>query len=236
MRLLRSLIRAQERIRWRRLQKSLDTLDQVQERHPEFLDWRAEIRRSGTDNLEDFGNAYEHEGGMFLQQNPDEFAALCLFLKQHGRLKHYLEIGTASGGTARFLWNRFQFVQVLCLDDGNHPRADVQEQHLTAIRGCHRYRGDSHDVAAQRFLEKHVREPIDVAFVDGDHSYDGVWQDIRMVLPFCQTGSLLILHDTVACASVQQAWRELLYQRLAIPRAEYIGYEKPLGIGIAAVA
>ena len=236
MRLFHFLANTRDRIEWRRLSKRLDSLDRIRSRHPEFPDCRAAIRRAGTDNLDYFGNGYEHEGGLFLQQNPDEFAALCLLLEEHKPLNNYLEIGTASGGTARFLWNQFQFAQVLCLDDGHHPRADAQDRHLAEILDCHRYCGDSHAPAARRFLEQHSRDPIDIAFVDGDHRYEGVWQDIRMVLPFCRTGSLLVLHDTVACSGVQQAWRELLTQRLAYPLAEYVGDEKPLGIGIATVA
>ena len=236
MPLFDTLTDVRRRLQWRRLRGQLDSLDHIRSRHPEFHDCRTAVRKAGTDNLDYFGNNYEHEGGFFLQQNPDEFAALCLLLEEQKPLNNYLEIGTASGGTARFLWNRFQFARVLCLDDGHHPRAAVQDQHLAEILDCQRFRGDSHSPAALRFLERHSRDPIDVAFVDGDHRYEGVWQDIRLVLPFCRRGGLLVLHDTVACSGVQQAWRELLTQRLAHPLAEYIGEEKPLGIGIATVA
>ena len=175
MRLFHFLVNTRDRIEWRRLSKRLDSLDRIRSRHPEFPDCRAAIRRAGTDNLDYFGNGYEHEGGLFLQQNPDEFAALCLLLEEHKPLNNYLEIGTASGGTARFLWNRFQFSQVLCLDDGHHPRADAQDRHLAEILDCHRYCGDSHAPAARRFLEQHSRDPIDIAFVDGDHRLEGVF-------------------------------------------------------------
>jgi hypothetical protein len=64
-----------------------------------------EIRAAGTDNLGFFGNGYEREGGMALQQHPDEFAAAVAHLAAlfPGDSHSFLEIGSASGGTCRFI-------------------------------------------------------------------------------------------------------------------------------------
>ena len=69
--------------RWRRL-GAIDSIDSVKRRHPDFDDVVNRIRQSGTDSLSHFGNGYTHEGGLLLQQNPDEFAALTLFLRERG--------------------------------------------------------------------------------------------------------------------------------------------------------
>lgn len=40
------------------------------------------------------------------------------------------------------------------------------------------------------------RGPIDVLFVDGDHSFEGVTADIRAWVPRVKTGGLLLFHDS----------------------------------------
>lgn len=49
-------------------------------------------------------------------------------------------------------------------------------------------------VAKFRKLEK---EPIDLLFIDGDHSIGGALNDLNLWTPLTQEGSLLVLHDTV---------------------------------------
>ncbi len=189
------------------------------------------VQEAGTDSLSHFGGGYTHEGGLYLQQNPEEFAGLALLLQSRGTGARYLEIGTASGGAARFLHDLCGFKSVSCLDDGKHPRAVYQGKLLPPH--AERWLGDSHSDDARIALE--APPAPDVAFIDGDHSYEGVTADIAMVLPRCQAGALIILHDTVVCDGVKRAWRELLASGKARKVAEFIGAERPLGIGVAEV-
>jgi predicted O-methyltransferase YrrM len=196
---------------------------------------RRAVLESGTDSLQHFGNNYASEGGLSLQQNPDEFAALCLFLEERRPHRVYAEIGSASGGACLFLFQRNAFEEVISLDDGAHPRASEQATNFSQIPGVRRFVGDSHSRDAVRFLEHELAGPIDVAFVDGDHSYIGVKQDIKLMRRFCHPGSLLILHDTVAAPGVEKAWLETVRSPHFIPLAEFVGDERPLGIGIAEI-
>jgi len=214
---------------------AVDSIQNVRKRESEFDSLRALICASGTDDLQTFGHSYAHEGGLFLQQNPNELAALCLLLATHARTDRYLEIGSASGGACLLLQRRLGFGEVLSLDDGMHRRAESQDRHFAQIPSLRRYAGDSHHWAAREFVRRHAAAGIDVAFIDGDHSYAGVTQDIQLVRPFCRSGSLLILHDTIACRGVQRAWRDLCRDEQVQPMAEYIGDDRPLGIGVAAI-
>jgi predicted O-methyltransferase YrrM len=170
-----------------------------------------------------------------LQQNPDEFTSLCLRLKESGPIGNYLEIGSASGGACLFLWKELGMARVVCLDDGRHPRAKEQDVNLAGIPNLKRHIGDSHAPEAGKFLEQSISGKLDVAFIDGDHTYDGVWQDIKLAMRFSRPGTLFILHDTVACRDVENAWLECVKEKLLAPLAEYIGEERPLGIAIGAV-
>lgn len=198
-----------------------------------FAALRELICESGTDCLRHFGNGYLLEGGLALQQNPDEFAALCLFLKQRGPFPAYLEIGSASGGTGLFLSRQLGFDLAMSIDDGEHSRAAEQKINLAGFKG---FVGSSHSPEAAAFLGATLMgRSLDLAFVDGDHTEEGVWNDIQMVLPFCTPGTLIVLHDTKACPGVEIAWLRAAWEGILTPLAEFVGDQKPLGIGVGRV-
>lgn len=232
----------------------METIDTIRARTPNrFAEALAKIRAAGTDNLSFFGGGYEKEGGYSLQQNTEEFAALVCYLDEKARDNaFYLEIGTASGGVCRLLNEELAFGDVVVIDDHGHHRWTEQAEHLGAVRrslGPERYAehiGDSHAEAARTFLEDQCGQPggadsmeggrsdaVDVAFIDGDHTYDGVSQDIRLVRPHMRMGGLVILHDIVACDGVKRAWQELA--SWCDPMAEFVGPGRPLGIGVGRV-
>jgi predicted O-methyltransferase YrrM len=216
--------------------KDIDTVDKMRGRNDGFEALRDRIRYSGTDRLIDFRNGYTFEGGLSLQQNPDELSALCLFLKERGPFEHYMEIGSGSGGTCRFLHESVGFRRTLSLDDGKHARAGEQAENFRHVENFQQFLGDSHSEAACAFLTESLgRHKLDLAFIDGDHSYRGVRMDIELTLPFCREGTLLIFHDTVACAGVRKAWTKSIARKLVSPLAEYVGEEVPLGISVNAV-
>jgi predicted O-methyltransferase YrrM len=229
--------RAKETHRRRQALGKLASVRDLQAEGPEFERLRQLIRESGTDSLVHFDNRYTHEGGLSLQQNPDEFAALCRFLKLHGPYTTYVEIGTASGGSALLLSREVGFERAISIDDGQHPRAREQKINLAAIPNLRQFIGDSHEPAARAFLSEALDgAPIDLAFVDGDHSAEGVWQDIELTLPFCRPGALFVLHDTQACEGVELAWFRVVREGIVTPLAEFLGEQLPLGIGVGRIA
>lgn len=131
------------------------------------------IRNAGTNSLSHFRNGYTFEGGLRLQQNPAEFAALCVYLRTHRPYATYLEIGAASGGTCRFLSEAVGFRHVYVIDDGKHADACYQADNLRHVPNLQRFVGDSHSPTAADFLLRHVIDPLDVVLVNGDHSYGG---------------------------------------------------------------
>jgi len=224
---LQSIVRRRQLLRG----YDIETIADLAGRTPDLLRLRDEIRKAGTDSVKQFGDTYTLEGGLSLQQNPDEFAALCAYLRETGPHRTYLEIGSASGGACRFLSDHVGFEKILSIHDGRHPRALEQQQNLGILPNCTQLVTDSHSGAATEFLHLNAND-MDVVFIDGDHRYAGVMQDVRLVLRYCRPGTILILHDTVASEDVERAWLECVRSRLIVPVAEYIGDAKPLGIGV----
>lgn len=211
----------------------MDSVKSLRARWPEeFAAMVRLIRNAGTDNPSHFGNEYVKEGGYSLQQNPDEFAALVLHLQKADlKGRSLLEIGSASGGTARFLYEQVGFGRILSLDDGGHHRYPELAGNLAGVPVEH-LKADSHGEEAKKWLHEKAGDGFETVFIDGDHSEAGVWKDIELT-HFCwRRGSFIILHDIVVCEGVKKAWERGAKEHRWVPFAEYIGAEKPLGIGV----
>ena len=233
----------------------MDDLTQCMARNPERFDQLLEeIRVAGTDHLVHFGNRYTHEGGLSLQQNPFEFAAAVMFLEDalHGDLD-YLEIGSGSGGTCRFLMKHLPFWRAWVIDNHGHGRWTEQQANFDAIGSrlsnveigrsqrhtpvVQKWVGDSHSKEAKTWLHKNLLTLPALSFIDGDHTYEGCWADFEMVHSLLSGSNRLVMfHDTVACEGVKQAWQRAISNSMLEPLAEYIGPDyRPLGIGIGRV-
>jgi predicted O-methyltransferase YrrM len=58
--------------------------------------------------------------------------------------------------------------------------------------------------------------PIDLLFIDGDHSYDGVRRDWELFSPHVRPMGVVVLHDTLwALAGEESAWRR---DDMGVPR------------------
>jgi len=193
------------------------------------------IKKSGVSDINYFKNGYDFEGGLLLQQNPYEYAALVTYLKKYNNYKVYLEIGSASGGSCKFLNDNFDFDKIISIDDGRHPQAKHQEENFKEFKNFIQFLGDSHSIDAEIFLQKNIIDKIDIAFIDGDHDYEGVTQDLNLILPYTKKVTLLIFHDTEPSASlgVAKLWISAIKNKKIKPIGEFIGKEIPLGIGIA---
>ncbi len=65
-------------------------------------------------------------------------------------------------------------------------------------------RGFSADVAVD------VTDPIDLLFIDGDHSYEGCCSDIKTWLPKIKAGGTIIFHDYGWAEGIQRAVAEYI--------------------------
>jgi hypothetical protein len=65
-------------------------------------------------------------------------------------------------------------------------KANGVENHVIPVRGNSVYTVGIHDAGT-----------IDLAFVDGDHSYEGCLNDLEAVLPKMNTGTTILVHDCI---------------------------------------
>jgi len=164
------------------------------------------------------------------------------FLLSVGKPKVVVEIGTAGGGTL------FMFHQIA------HPDATIISIDLPfgafgagyppwkkvlfkAFKGGKQkqylLRKDSHKQSTIKKVKKLLNgREIDVLFVDGDHTYQGVSQDYMNYNPFVRNGGIIAFHDICEHPDqrygVNKFWNEIKHKCVF---REYIGG----GIGIGVV-
>jgi predicted O-methyltransferase YrrM len=140
-----------------------------------------------------------------------------------------VEIGTARGGTL-FMLTRVAADDALLLGiDYAEPDANNFGGYADNRRRGHLYRGfpkgdrqrveflfaNSHERATVDRLEAVLGgRPVDVLFIDGDHTYDGVRSDFEMYAPLVRSGGIIGFHDIVPGAAenvggVPDFWREI---------------------------
>jgi len=119
--------------------------------------------------------------------------------------KVVVEIGTAKGGTF-FLLSRAsdQAATLISIDlpgglyGGGYPlwKQDFFRKLIGAEKTVHFIRANSHDLQTRTQLEAILGDrKIDVLFIDGDHSYEGVRHDFWLYGPLVRPGGLIGLHD-----------------------------------------
>ena len=88
------------------------------------------------------------------------------------------------------------------LPGGRWGGENVTAEHLHRMRGLARanqtvefLRRDSHDIDTLAFVGELLETQIDLLFIDGDHTYEGVRRDFEMYSPLVKPGGLIALHD-----------------------------------------
>jgi len=118
-----------------------------------------------------------------------------------------LEIGTARGGTL-FLLTRVAAPEALLVSvdlkrgqfGGGYPawRAPLYRSFAREAQRVKLVTGDSHEPRIREQVQRLLGgKPIDLLFIDGDHSYEGVKKDFADYAPLVRSGGLVAFHDIV---------------------------------------
>jgi predicted O-methyltransferase YrrM len=177
-------------------------------------------------------------------QRVDEFAAF-LEIVERLRPRRVCELGTYLGGTLWFLAKASDPNAVIVSVDIDAPlfartqraRLAAPGQRLVSIEG------DSHQQAVRgRVSAEFDHQPLDVLFIDGDHTYDGVKQDFEMYSPLVREGGLIAFHDINGgpqgsgplSGEVPRYWAELRAQHPGITH-ELVSRTDEEGYGIGVI-
>jgi hypothetical protein len=140
------------------------------------------------------------------------------------RPRTVLEIGTANGGTlfpfCRLATRDALLISVDLPGGGFGPgysawRVPLYKSFASPCQTLHLVRGDSHsDATFQTVTSLLNGRRVDLLFIDGDHTYEGVKCDFERYAPLVPAGGLIAFHDISAHPAstgceVSRLWREL---------------------------
>jgi predicted O-methyltransferase YrrM len=183
-----------------------------------------------------------YDGFLGPVQDVDELAHLLDDVKSL-RPQTILEIGTHRGGTL-FLWTRFAAPEATLISidlprgkfgGGYSPfRVPMYRRFAKANQQLHLLRADSHSPRTRTHAQQLLAgRPLDLLFIDGDHTFDGAKSDWQMYSPLVRPGGLIVFHDIAgvyADTQVKSFWDTLKPQ---YSHREYISHPNgKFGIGI----
>jgi predicted O-methyltransferase YrrM len=116
-----------------------------------------------------------------------------------------LEIGTAQGGTL-FLWTRLaqKNATIVSIDlpggkfGGGYSgrRATLYRRFAEKDQQLHLLREDSHSPSTFEMAKRIFGgKPVDLLFIDGDHTYEGVRKDWELYSQLVRPGGMIVFHD-----------------------------------------
>jgi predicted O-methyltransferase YrrM len=182
----------------------------------------SEIKK--LEDIVDFAFRFKMDG---LKIEPSQIKEEILkLLKMLNKIKPrtILEIGTSRGGTLfLFSWIAHENATIISIDlpggefGGGYPLWKIPLYRSFARNNQKIYliRGDSHDEKILQKVKNILRNrKLDLLFIDGDHTYEGVKKDFEMYGKLVGKGGIIAFHDIVyhpfdpEC-QVDKFWKEL---------------------------
>jgi predicted O-methyltransferase YrrM len=190
-----------------------------------------------------FTAAVAHRHADLRLQNVDELYRFWRIIAKVGA-KTYLEIGCRRGASAYVLSSALPDRGVVYLIDQpggawGERRSEVDLYRTASDMAAwgmevHVLLANSHAYETkQRYEGVKQQRRTNVVFIDGDHTYDGVWNDWRM---YCQDADVVGFHDICNDGDdygVQQAFEEIAAQN---PRNRKVIIDDGVGLGIGVLA
>lgn len=191
-----------------------------------------------------FDDAFAFATRIGITQEPDEIRWLFELVRDH-KPQTVLEIGLDEGGTL-FLWTRAAppDAHLIAIDTRPPGRLGLRSpfplvrrsfardaQHIDLVMGA-----DSHAPSTFELVQELLGpRKLDLLFVDGDHSRDGVWKDFRMYCPLVRPGGLIAFHDVSKQTSPDTEGTARFWQEFAADHEteEFVAGRTPgFGIGV----
>jgi predicted O-methyltransferase YrrM len=169
-------------------------------------------------------------------QKPQELSEL-LWLVEEEKPRNVLEIGTYAGGTLFCLCQLAQpDAKIVSVDKpegqfgGGYTDERAKEMRELFPRDdqeLHLFRADSHlPSTLEQVKSVFDGGELELLFIDGDHTYEGVKRDFEMYSPLVAAGGLVVFHDIMehhpdSGCEVASYWNEIRddyrYREIAAP-------------------
>lgn len=178
------------------------------------------------------------DGGLKLQQVPEEYTDLLLFLKAR-KIKTYLELGIGNGGSfsVACFFMQETLEKAVAVDDFSYKELIGQSStELNKFIEMIQVDADINFINAttdQFFKSINPSHKFDCIFIDADHSYEAARKDYYNSLEHINKGGIIIFHDinSDACPGIKRLWQEVKQGKAS---HEFIA-SKTCGIGVVII-
>jgi len=175
-----------------------------------------------------------------LDKNQGETRGFVAWAAKHLQAKNYLEIGTRRGWSVGMVCAAVPECDVYCFDmwEVNYssianPGPEFVANEMKKLgykKEVNFINGDSHKTIPQ-FFQDNPDMMFDLILVDGDHTVDGAFDDLKNTMPHVRKGGMLVFDDIVIVARLDEVFYHL---KNVFPDFEYHAYTKNiLGVGLA---
>jgi cephalosporin hydroxylase len=130
------------------------------------------------------------------EQEPEEFVPFLELLRRE-RPSTVLEIGTRHGGSFFMMCQSVAADARLATLDLTLPSAKVLRSFGRSRQTVIPVEGDSRAAGIRERVATLFPDGLDLLFIDGDHSLDGVTADFESYQPLVRPGGLVVFHDIV---------------------------------------
>jgi len=96
------------------------------------------------------------------------------------------------------------------LDNTLYGQGDADEFYAAIARHNVAHRVTKLKMTSAEALSKWNNAEIDLLWIDGDHSYDGIRFDLEKWSPFVRPGGIIAAHDFAHLDDVRRAWRDVI--------------------------
>ncbi len=146
------------------------------------------------------------KGMIYTKQVKSEIIRLLNILRKQN-LRFILEIGTLKGGTL-FLLSKISSKNALIISldlpggkyGGGYSilKTFLYKSFALHQQKIHLIRANSHHKSTLKIINKILgSNKLDLLFIDGDHTYEGVKKDFNMYYPLVKKSGIIALHDIV---------------------------------------
>jgi len=194
---------------------------------------------------EEFWSFTHHHFVRGAAQNRSEISALVRYAAAI-KPRVVCEIGVQDGGTNFILCRALPTVTtIIGVDLYVALKAQLRYFRRPDL-ALHIVEGSSHSARTRRRVTQILRSrPIDLLFIDGDHTYDGAFRDWMLYSPLVRAGGLIAFHDIVEDSFTRSGIRTESYVgdvpalwnriRRNYPNREFIDHADQDGRGIGVV-
>jgi cephalosporin hydroxylase len=183
------------------------------------------IKKFKFENLEDLVSfSFNFWWGLIRPMQIKEELIEFLKILHKMELKRIIEIGTAKGGMI-FLFSKIvsRDAKIISIDLPKGPfgggysflRILLYKLFIEKDKKIYFLRMNSHDEKTLKKVEKILNgKKVDLLFIDGDHTYDGVKKDFEMYKKFVKKGGFIVFHDITSHifdekVEVYKFWNEI---------------------------